>query len=163
MVHYAGLGPPVIHGRWGGRSAAMVAVVGVLMTLGACQGSDSEPTLSPTPTVRLARSVGSLPSYCEIQGLRKLIADGEVKRSQLPGFADMTEVEGTPLIVDFKKDITESHAATLDRLFSSPGLNDVRVNRAAQRECLSTTTEADVERSQGGPGYLAKPSDEPTP
>lgn len=63
----------------------------------------------------------------------------------------------TTRCVDFKKDPTESHAATLDRLFNSPELKDVRVDRTAERECLRTTTEADVESSQGGPGYLAKP------
>ncbi len=84
-----------------------------------------------------------------------MIADGDVDVSALPEWADKTEVEGTPLIVDFKKQPAESHAATLDRLFNSPGLKDVKVNRRAERECLSTTTEADVERTQGGPGYLA--------
>ncbi|VXC43820.1 hypothetical protein [Aeromicrobium sp. 9AM] len=84
-----------------------------------------------------------------------MIADGDIDVSALPDWADKTEVEGTPLIVDFKKQPAESHAATLDRLFNSPGLKDVKVNRRAERECLSTTTEADVERTQGGPGYLA--------
>lgn len=84
-----------------------------------------------------------------------MIADGEVEASALPAWADKTEVDGTPLVVDFKKQPTEGHAATLDRLFNSPGLKDVRVSRRFQRECLSTTTEADVEKTQGGPGYLA--------
>ena len=90
-----------------------------------------------------------------------MIAGGEVKTSSLPDWADRTEVDGTPLIVDFKEQPVESHATTLDRLFNSPGLKDVRVPHRDVLSCIDSTTEADVERTQGGPGYLANPSATP--
>lgn len=84
-----------------------------------------------------------------------MIADGDLSRSQLPSFADRTEVRGTPLILDFKVRRPESSAAFLGRLYASPGLKDVRVDRTEVETCMETTTDADVEKSQGGPGFLA--------
>lgn len=127
------------------------------MTASGC-GGDPEP---PEPTHTPAESVASLASYCDIQGLRQMIADGELDRSALPAWADMTEVGGTPLIVDFKKQPEESSAATLDRLYATPGLKKVRVDLADVNKCIDTTTDADIERTQGGPGYLA--TKEPAP
>jgi hypothetical protein len=126
------------------------------LALGACTSDDSDP--SPSPSSKLATSVGSIAAYCEIQGLRQMIADGEVQQSQLPDFADMTEVNGTPLILDFKKPGTESSAAFVDRLFASPGLQGVEVDLGDRDKCADTTTDADIEKSQGGPGYLAATS-----
>lgn len=130
--------------------AAIVAALAATLTVSACT-SDSD----PAPQSTLATSVPSLDAYCEIQGLRQMIADGDLERSQLPDFADLTEVDGTPRIVDFTRKPDESSAQLLDRLLSSPGLADVRVRKADIRACMKSTTEADVERSQGGPGYLA--------
>jgi hypothetical protein len=92
------------------RLAALATVAALAVTLGGSDGSDPDPSPSTTPTIKIAGSVGSLPSYCEIQGLRQMI--GDVDASALPDWADKTEVDGTPLIVDFKKEPAESHAAT---------------------------------------------------
>ena len=138
------------------RSASLVLAMMAAMALGACTSDESGPT--PDPPSTLATSVGSIASYCEIQGLRALIADGTVDRSQLPDFADMTEDNGTPLILDFKVGGDESSAQFTDRLFASPGLKDVDVDLRERDECADTTTDADIEKSQGGPGYLAHAS-----
>lgn len=132
----------------------LVALLG--LSLGAC-GSDSDPgsTPTPTPTIAPAQSIGGrMPAYCEIQGLRRLITSGDVKRSDLPDYVDKTEVRGTPRIVDFTKKPPANLDRFRDRLFASPGLRDVTVDRDFQRTCLKTTTDADIRRTQGGSGYL---------
>jgi hypothetical protein len=142
------------------RIVAALLGAGLAPGISACKGGESDP--SPSPRVAHATSV-DLPSYCEIQGLRKMIADDKVDPAALPSFADRTEVDGTPLVVDFKKTVpSEGHAALLDRLFASPGLTDIQVPQRDVLDCIDTTTEADVKRTQGGPGYLANPSAEPT-
>ena len=103
--------------------------VALLLALSGCQGSDSDP--SPSPSNQQARSVPSLSAYCDIQVLRRMIADGDVKRSALPDTADLTEVDGTP------------------------GLAKVQINDDERRARIDTTTDADIEKSQGGPGYLS--------
>jgi hypothetical protein len=147
-----------------GRAGLAVIVALVVFSLGGC-GSDSDPSSAPTPTstVAPAQSIGPLMSaYCEIQGLRQLIATGDVKRTDLPDYVDHTEVDGTPRIVDFTTKPTVDLDRFRDKLFASPGLEGVTVDRDLQRTCLRTTTDADIERTQGGPGYLANPSAEPT-
>ncbi|MET0819756.1 MAG: hypothetical protein ABWY58_02235 [Aeromicrobium sp.] len=108
----------------------------------------------PSPAPSRATSVASLGGYCEIQGLRQMIAAGQVRRSQLPDFADRTEVGGTPLILDFTKRDPGSTAAFVGRLFSAPGLRDVDVESEDVEACTDTTTDADVARQHGGPGYM---------
>jgi hypothetical protein len=137
------------------RGGLFVASVAACATLSACDGSDTPTPKPSTSSTQVTTSVTSLPSYCEIQGLRQMIADGEIKRSQLPDFADMTEVDGTPLILDFKKRSPEGTASFVGRLFASPGLKGVRNDPTEVTKCTETTTDADVERTQGGPGYLA--------
>jgi hypothetical protein len=142
------------------RSRAALAVLMTLagLALAGC-GSDSDGSAAPQPTssVAPAQSIGPLlPAYCEIQGLRRLITSGDVKRADLPDFVDRTEVAGTPRIVDFSQRPPAHLDRLRDRIFASPGLAGVTVDRDAQRECLRTTTDADVERTQGAPGYLAK-------
>lgn len=136
-----------------GTAVAAALAAGVLLVAG-CTSDDSDP--SSGETTAGVTSIGSVAAYCEIQGLRQMIADGQIQISQLPDFADLTEVDGTPLILDFKKPVAEGSAAFADRLFSSPGLSDVDVDRVKRSECVDTTTDADIEKSQGGPGYLAK-------
>jgi hypothetical protein len=159
------MGPPLRRlQRRATRALASTIAVLLATSLGACTSSDSDPTPMPSPSTGLARSVPSLASYCEVQELRQLIADGDVDRSKLPNFADMTEVDGTPLILDFKKPPPdgESTTAFVGRLLTSPGLQKVEIDDADRQRCIDTTTDADIERSQGGPGYLANPSAEPT-
>ncbi|KQY56050.1 hypothetical protein ASD11_16400 [Aeromicrobium sp. Root495] len=126
-----------------------------VLVLTACQSDDGSEPAEPSPASTLATSVASLDSYCQVQQLRQMIDDGELERSELPSFADRTEVEGTPRIVDFTKQPSDSSAALVGRLLSSPGLKSVELDPAEVESCMESTTDADVERSQGGPGYLA--------
>lgn len=143
------LAPPVV----------LAALIGA--SLGACT-SDSEPAPgpTPTPTIAPARSIGPLvPAYCDIQGLRELIASGDISVSDLPTSVggtkvDLTQVGGTPLIVDFTKAPPPALDRFRDQLHASPGPKDVTIDRDRVVECLRTTTDADIERTQGGPGYL---------
>lgn len=152
--------------RWRGDRLAESLTAGVLIaSLAGCSpgtsaGTDAATgmpmTKSPATAIAPAGSIGPFMSaYCEIQGLRQLIADGDVDSSALPDFVDKTVVEGTPLIVDFTEEPPADLDAFRDRLFATPELAGVSVDRDAQRECLRTTTDADIEKSQGGPGYLA--------
>jgi hypothetical protein len=124
----------------------------ILIAVAGCDNSDPEP--SPSSTAAVATSV-PLPSYCEVQGLRQLIADGTVQLSDLPASADLTEIDGTPRIIDFTQRPSGDPAAMLDELFAAPGLKGVIVPRDYRTACITNTTEADVENSQGGPGYLS--------
>jgi len=148
------------------RRRGGVAVVAALLGLslvGCGSDSDPSPTHEPTSTIAPARSIGPLmSSYCEIQGLRKLITDGVVKPSDLPDYVDHTEVDGTPRIVDFTTKPTSDLDRFRDKLFASPGLKGITVDRDFERTCLRTTTDADIERTQGAPGYLDNASSQPS-
>jgi hypothetical protein len=93
--------------------------------------------------------------YCEVQGLRTLLASGEISTDDLPTWADLTVVNGTPRIVDFTQPPPGemSTAQTLDKLFASPGLRGVDTRNAARRDCEANTTDKTIELEQGGPGY----------
>ncbi len=126
-------------------------VAATTVSLAACDGERRpEPSASPSGATSI---FGSTRDYCEVQGLRRLVRDGRVARSRLPSWVDRTEIQGTPRIVDFRTVPKEGHAARLDRLFASPGLSDVDIDEGYLQRCVRETTNADVERTQGGPGY----------
>ncbi|MBF4570879.1 hypothetical protein ITJ57_19095 [Plantibacter sp. VKM Ac-2880] len=91
--------------------------------------------------------------------LRHLIADGALSRSALPEWADMTEVNGTPLIIDFTEQPDESTTVLVGRLLASEGLQQVELDDNERRNCIDTTTDEDIELSQGGKGYLQSPAE----
>lgn len=132
------------------KRALCLLVTALILAVSGCGDKDPKPTPTPSGAPSI---LGSLRDYCEVQGLRMMIADGEVTSSQLPAWADKTVVDGTPRIVDFRDVPDEGHAARLDRLFGSPGLRSVQVSERYIKRCRDETTNADVERTQGGPGY----------
>ncbi|MEH3032857.1 MAG: hypothetical protein PGN07_02165 [Aeromicrobium erythreum] len=134
----------------------LLVAASVLVLLAGCRG---EPAPSPTPSASssLATSIfGTTRDYCEVQGLRRMLAEGTLRTSQLPSWADRTVVDGTPRIIDFTTVPPEGHAARLDKLFASPGLRGIDVDEGYLQDCIRDTTNADVERTQGGPGYRAR-------
>lgn len=110
----------------------------------------------------------ALPGYCEVQGWRALVADGQVDLEDFPDSADATVVDGTPRLIDFTAEPTDgaSTAERLDRMDAETewGDADQPVPGSWGSTCTAVTTDADIVRTQGALGYEAPSgTNEPEP
>lgn len=131
--------------------------------LAGCGGSshDSQPSPSSSPLRTSDCSQADkdrcyplpdiLPAYCEVQQARQFFADGKLKPSELPDWADKTVRDGTPLIVDFRHPNGEPPERKLDLLDPFLDQHHLRIDQREIDRCIDNTNDSDIAKTQGGP------------